>query len=151
MHLGLSLSPVAGQQAAGKPLPPGWPVFTAWPSLAPNPAVEGDSITVFEGTASGTPAPVLSYSLLLDGTDVTAQVSGGSYPGVTPGLLLLAVTATNSVGSAMAVAGARIEAAASGWQLASGPGEISILSAPAGLPAPGVSVSAQNIVMGAAS
>lgn len=152
MYLGFAVSLVTGQQVTGVPALPGTPVFTVWPALSPVTVPVGETVALSLGVATGVPAPVLSYRLLLDGVDVTTEVSDGAFVPDVPGVLNLEVTATNSVAASRVMAdGLVAPAAASVWNINAADGQISILSAPA-VPAPvPVSASGLVILMGAAA
>lgn len=112
----LKLSPGAIAVTATAPLltaPIGSaPVFVVAPSISPQSGPAGTVFTLSEGSAAGTPAPVLSLVLTLDGADVTGDVSGMSYTGpAAGGTLVLTVTAQNALGSVQAQASATVSAA----------------------------------------
>lgn len=86
------------------------PVFTTMPSIVPSNATVGTELALSEGLVSGTPTPVLTPALTLDGMDVTAQIAGGSYTPTTAGVLNYTVTAANTEGTAEGTATAMITA-----------------------------------------
>lgn len=64
--------------------------------------IEGETVTINEGTYSGTPAPTVSGVLTLDGVDVSGDMAGANYTlpqGSAPGPLVWTETATNGIGA----------------------------------------------------
>lgn len=82
------------------------PAVTRQPAITPATAVLGDSITLDLGAASGTPAPVASWDLTLDGVSVRGGVEPEalSLDLTQPGAYVLSVGWTNSAGNVTAQA-----------------------------------------------
>ncbi|WP_374637296.1 hypothetical protein [Paracoccus sp. (in: a-proteobacteria)] len=82
------------------------PAVTRQPAIAPATAALGDSITLDLGAASGTPAPVASWDLTLDGVSVRGGVEPQalSMDLTQPGAYVLSVGWTNSAGNVTAQA-----------------------------------------------
>lgn len=79
------------------------PAIADQPTILPAGAGIGDSITLDLGAASGSPAPTAAWTLTLDGADISNQVDNWlAMELVEAGDYALAVTWTNSVGSAVA-------------------------------------------------
>lgn len=109
---GYGSMPVAAYPVATDPLPNPAPLgggsltaptVTENPSFAPTGVGYGELATLFLGSATGNPTPTATWSLTLDGVDISAQVSGSMDITLDPaGTYRLAVTWANSEGSVAA-------------------------------------------------
>lgn len=98
------------------PVAPSAPAFTAAPAIIGEPAV-GGAVTFQSGTATGSPAPVLTQQWTLDGADIPGATGASYTPLVSDGGKTLRVrqTATSSQGTASSTSqGAAVAAQQSG-------------------------------------
>lgn len=89
------------------------PVFTTAPSISTPIARVGETLTLEEGVATGSPAPMLTGRLTLNGVDVTSRMRGLTFTPDVAGELVWTVRAENAAGAVEAGATAFVEARAS--------------------------------------
>lgn len=111
------------------------PVVTTQPSFSPATGRRvGDTVTLNFGAASGTPAPMRTFTLRRGTVDVTAQVVNGQITFITAGTYTLEVSWSNGVGAPVQATTASITVAAAPvetpWQTVGGVNEITINAMP---------------------